>query len=314
MAKMTSSVFYKTEHPISVSASGTASTVKKLADLIPTQKRVSEAEYWAHYHHHEEHQYEWNNGYLEVKPMTDHVSYLMYQWLVNLLANFLLAFPIGKMIGLEMSFRLSLPNQVTIRKPDLGVVLNSNPVPLGPFDQSYRGIFDLCLESLSYSTPAEVKRDTVTKKAEYEQAGVKEYYVLDARGKPTTFYQLNAAGIYTPILPTAEGIIISQVLPGWQFRLTDLQRKPSLVALSEDPVYSAFVLPALQLARLAQQAAEAKAQLAEARAQAEQEARHQETKARQLAEAKAQAEQEARQALAAKLQQLEAELARLRQT
>jgi hypothetical protein len=223
----------------------------------------------------------------------------MYQWLVNLLANFLLAFPIGKMIGLEMSFRLSLPNQVTIRKPDLGVVLNSNPVPLGPFDQSYRGIFDLCLESLSYSTPAEVKRDTVTKKAEYEQAGVKEYYVLDARGKPTTFYQLNAAGIYTPILPTAEGIIISQVLPGWQFRLTDLQRQPSLVELSEDAVYRAFVLPALQAAKQAHQS--------------EREARQKESEARQLAEATAQFEREARQLAEAKLQQLEAELARLRQ-
>lgn len=271
------------------------------------RQRVSEAEYWQKYYHHEEHQYEWNNGYLEIKPMTDYVSYSMYKWLVNLLEHFFIANPLGKMIGLEMGFRLPLLNKTTIRKPDLGVVLNTNPIPLGPLDQSYHGIFDLCFESLSYSTLKEIQRDTVTKKAEYAQAGVQEYYVLDARGQQTAFYQLTPAGIYTPISPTTDGLISSKVLPGWQFRLTDLQRQPSLVELSQDPVYSAFVLPALQTAKLAQQAAEIQLlaaqeaqRRAEAMAQAEKEQRLQESEARRQAEAK--------------LQQLEEELARWRQS
>ncbi len=57
-------------------------------------------------------------------------------------------------------------------------------------------------------------------------------------------------------------------------------------------MYRAFVLPALQAEKRARQ-------LAESQMQAEREARYQEAEARQLAEAK--------------IQQLEAELARLRQ-
>jgi len=78
---------------------------------------------------------------------------------------------------------------------------------------------------------------------------------------------------------------LSNVLPGFQFRVTDLQRQPSLAEMSKDGVYQGFV-------GLDRQA---------------------ERQARQLAEAQVQAERAARQVAEAKLQQLEAELARLRQ-
>jgi Uma2 family endonuclease len=277
------------------------------------RKRVSEAEYWETYYvnTHEDRQYEWNNGYLEEKPMPDYVSYSMYQWLVKLLDSFLEVQPLAKLIGLEVGFRLFLPQKTAIRKPDLGVVLNSNPVPLGPRDQSYHGIFDICLESLSYSSPSEIKRDTVTKKLEYAQAGVKEYYILDARdaGAETAFYQLTPGGVYVPIPPTSDGLIGSNVLPGFQFRLPDLQRRPTLGKLSEDPVYQAFVGLDRQAERRARQLAESHAlaerdarQVAEAHAQAERDARQQ-------AEAQAQADRDALQLAEAKIQQLVAQLA-----
>jgi len=110
------------------------------------------------------------------------------------------------------------------------------------------------------------------------------------------------------------------VLPGFQFRVSDLQRQPSPEEMSEDQVYQGFMLPALQAMKaLAQQEREAR-QVAEIHAQQEREARHvaeahaqQEQEARQVAEAYAQQEREARQATEAKLRQLEAELARFRQ-
>jgi Uma2 family endonuclease len=287
-------------------------TVRPSPTSGQTRKRVSEAEYWEKYYvDTRDHQYEWNNGYLEEKPMPDKVSFLMYKWFFKLLDNFLEVCPQGEIIGLEMAFRLVLPHKTVIRKPDLGVVLTSNPVPLGPRDQSYQGIFDICLESLSYSKPSEIKRDTVTKKREYAQAGVKEYYILDARdeGEETAFYQLTPSGIYVPIPPTPDGVIGSTVLRGFQFRLTDLQRRPTLGQLSEDPVYQAFVGLDRQAERRARQLAESQAlaerearQVAEVQAQAEREARL-------LAEAQAHAEREARLALEVRLQQLLAERA-----
>jgi hypothetical protein len=84
-----------------------------------------------------------------------------------------------------------------------------------------------------------------------------------------------------PIPPTSDGLIGSNVLPGFQFRLTDLQRRPTLTEMSEDPVYRAFALPALQAERRARQVEKEARQVAEAQAQAEREAR-------QVAEADAQ--------------------------
>jgi hypothetical protein len=164
-----------------------------------------------------------------------------------------------------------------------------------------------------------MERDTVTKFTEYARAGVKEYYILYAYGVPQEFYQLTSQGVYVPLPRRPPDIIRSGVLPGFQFRLADLQRQPSPEEMSEDQVYQGFMLPALQAMRsIAQQEREAR-QVAEAIAQQEREARQvAEVHAQQEREARLQErearlrEQEARQAVEAKFRQLEAELARLR--
>jgi hypothetical protein len=53
-----------------------------------------------------------------------------YQWFYEWLNHFLRTHPIAKTTGLEMGFRLTLPGSTKNRRPDLGVVLNSNSVPL----------------------------------------------------------------------------------------------------------------------------------------------------------------------------------------
>jgi len=204
---------------------------------------VSEEEYWENYYSHPDGSYEWNNGYLEEKPVTDFRGSKVYQWFLVLLHQFLENFPAAKMIGLEFGFRLALPRKTAIRKPDLAVVLNSNPVILGDNDFSYRGTFDLCVESLSYSKQKEIIRDTVEKKKEYQGIGVREYYILDARGKETAFYRLGEKGRYRKIRPADRDVIQSGILPGFQFRISDLYRQPSLEEMSGDAVYSGFVLP-----------------------------------------------------------------------
>jgi len=92
-----------------------------------------------------------------------------------------------------------------------------------------------------------------------------------------------------------------------------LSRQPTLTKMSEDPVYRAFALPALQAAKLAQQVAESQAQAAQAAQRMAEAEAQTEREARQIAEATAQTEREARQLAESKLQQLEAKLARLRQ-
>jgi hypothetical protein len=204
---------------------------------------VCETEYWKQYYAHPEKVYEWHNGYLQEIAMSEQITYLTYLWHLELVNFYLKTHPIAELAGLEMGFRLVLPDEVDIRKPDLGVVLKSNPVPLLPHESSYQGTFDMCIEALSQSNADMIKRDTVIKKAEYALAGVKEYFILDGNQRYSEFYRLSASGLYVPIKPLKGGIIKSKVLPGFQFRIDDLYQKPSPDEMVNDKVYKDFVLP-----------------------------------------------------------------------
>ncbi len=204
---------------------------------------VHETIYWEQFYDLGDVSYEWNNGRLEARPLTTYVKYRLYAWFIDILKDYLHVFPIARMVGLELGFRMVLPSKVTIRKPDLGVVLNSNLVPLGDEDRSYKGTFDICIESLSDSDQGEIDRDTIIKKSEYAMAGVKEYYILDDQHAETVFYRLNDQGIYEPIQPDADGVIRSTALPGFQFRLDDIYRQPMPPEIVSDPVYSSFISP-----------------------------------------------------------------------
>ena len=151
---------------------------------------------------------------------------------------------------LEMGFRLELgDNQVSIRKPDLAVILHSNPVEAKPLDRSFQGVCDLCIEFLSDSTPAEVERDTVHKKKEYAKAGVAEYYILDRLRKHTAFYALNEQGVYERIESQEPGVIHSRVLDRFAFRPEDLEKQVTFETLIEDPLYQPFLLKSFQQER-----------------------------------------------------------------
>jgi Uma2 family endonuclease len=203
---------------------------------------IPEALYWEHYYDYPGISYEWNNGQLEVVPVTDYAKYMMYLWFLDILRDFLQVQPIARIIGLDLGFRLALPTKTTIRKPDLGVVLNSNPVLLRDNDRSYRGVFDLCIESLSDGSQTDIDRDTIIKREEYAAAGVQEYYILDERGIETQFYHLTERGLYQA-MPRTDGVIRSFVLPGFQFRIQDLYDQPAAPQMVQDPVYSNFISP-----------------------------------------------------------------------
>jgi len=228
----------------------------------PDGLRVSEKEYWENYYGYagsNDHSLEWNNLILEEKPVGDHLSYLIYDWFHSLLKQYLETYPVAKIFGTDMGFRLALPQKTVIRKPDLSIVLDSNPVRFGLLDHSYKGTFDMCIEFLSDSTKKEAERDTVEKKSEYAGTGVKEYFILDRLGNETFFFRLNRRGLYSPIRPAPGKIIRSAVLPGFQFRKADLYTRRGFESLVEDPVYNSFVLKKWQAERSRADEAEKKA-------------------------------------------------------
>jgi hypothetical protein len=214
---------------------------------------VSEADYWAGYYLGHDVTYEWNDGILEEKGVSDYLTFRMYDWFIQLLTEFLHAHPIADRVGLMMGFRLALPDKTTIRRPDYGVVRHDNPVSLTDLGQSYRGIFDLCIEGVSTSSKAMQERDTVVKKGEYATGGVREYYLLHHAPALRQFYRLNARGVYEPMPVGPGGVAQSGVLPGFQWRLRDLEQRPLLETLIDDPVYAGYVRQSLQQERQAKE-------------------------------------------------------------
>ncbi|MEM7532020.1 MAG: Uma2 family endonuclease [Chloroflexota bacterium] len=284
---------------------------------------VSLEYYWKHIYGKTEKPYEWNNGIIEEKPtVADLRKFLMYMWFIDILRDFLYVNPIAVVIGNDMGFQFTTQRGIRVRMPDFGVILNTNPVPLGDWERSYRGIFDICIESVSDSKRSHVTRDTETKRIEYAQGGVPEYFILDesppSRTNETAFYHLGPNGIYQPIQPI-NGVIRSSILQGFQLRREHLFSRPHPAELIDDPVYQAFISPHVRSERnrvlselrranaerlraeVAEQQVETEHQRAEAEHQrAEAERQRAEEAERRLAE-----EAEARRLLEEQLRQLQ---------
>ena len=285
---------------------------------------VTLEEYWARWYENPyrdiDVSYEWNNGRLEAKPPHNAPQLDLCNWFLQLLLRYIRTYPIAKLINLETGFVLTMEDPAepsgqreAVRKPDIGVILTSNPVTWGGADRRhFDGVCDLVVEAVSDAAPAEVLRDTEEKRRDYALAGVKEYYILDPSGEHMRFYRLIAGGRYEEIQPDAEGLVGSEVLPGLQFRMEDLERQTDIMELALDDVYSGYVLPGLRaaLAKAAakKQRASAEAQRADAEIAARQAAEHRLAAAVQRREKEAAARREAEE----RLREMKAELARLR--
>ena len=223
-------------------------------------RRVTLEEYWEKWYENPypdlDVSYEWINGILEAKPLHNASQIRLYNWFLTLLLCNVETFGHASLINLETGFVLKIQDEsdpkgerVQVRKPDIGVILDANPVSWGAIDQRhFAGVCDMVVESVSDSTRAEVLRDTVEKREDYALGGVKEYYILDPEGERMRFYTLTSDGRYEEIPPDSNGVIRSNILSGFQFRLDDLHRRPRQADLARDDVYSAYVIPELQVA------------------------------------------------------------------
>ena len=238
-------------------------------------RQVTLEEYWEKWYENPypdlDVSYEWNNGILEAKPLHNARQIGLCNWFLTLLHRYVETFDHTSLINLDTGFILKIEDEsdpsgerVQVRKPDIGVILNSNPVSWGALDQRhFAGVCDMVVEAVSDSTLVEVLWDTEEKKRDYALGGVKEYYILDPEGERMRFYALAPDGEYEEIPPDANGVIRSNVLSGLQFRQDDLHRRPRLVALALDDVYAEYVLPEFGAAVKRADAAEAARRQAE---------------------------------------------------
>ncbi|HOC31243.1 MAG TPA: Uma2 family endonuclease [Armatimonadota bacterium] len=144
---------------------------------------------------------EWVNG--EIVPMSP-VS-VPHQLLVNFLITILSEFTQAHGLGVV----LSAPVQMKLkagREPDVCFVATEN---LGRLRENYiDGPADLVIEVIS---PESRARDRGDKYYEYEEGGVREYWLLDTARRQAEFYVLSEDGYYHPV-SVEGGIYRSAVL------------------------------------------------------------------------------------------------------
>ena len=139
----------------------------EIAQLFPAQGHWSEEEYLAL---DTNHLIEFSHGQLEVLPMPT----FSHQRLVAFLYRSLLGFVEERALGVVMfaPLRIQLWSG-KYREPDIVFMAAEHADRLG--EQFWRGA-DLVMEVVS---PDDPRRETVTKRREYAQAGIPEYWIVD---------------------------------------------------------------------------------------------------------------------------------------
>ncbi len=192
---------------------------------LDSEHRVSAEEYMERYAHDH---YEWARGVLiEMTPVNFRHDDLVTYLLILFKAYFALR-PIG--IVRHDPFVMRLDAVDTWRVPDLQVILKNNPGNLT--DTAMIGPADICVEIVS---PESVARDHGEKLAEYEKAGVKEYWLIDWIHEAANFYRLNEEGVYRLVAPDADGYYQTPLLPGLRLHVPTLWLKelPDFFAIGE---------------------------------------------------------------------------------
>ncbi len=172
---------------------------------------------------------EWVNGeaiiYMPATP--SHQNMVIF--LASLLRMFTQLFNLGTihLVPVEVKLWPDGPS----REPDVLFIARDGRAQ--ETSKRIEGAPDLVVEIIS---PGSVTVDRRDKYQEYEQAGVKEYWLIDPRPQQpkVTIYVLDPESFFIPTLPDDKGYYHSSVLPHFWFKLEWLQQFPlTELALAE---------------------------------------------------------------------------------
>jgi Uma2 family endonuclease len=162
---------------------------------------------------------EWVDG--EVIVMSP-VSFA-HQYVAEFLAASLRVFAEEKRLGqvLTAPFQMRLRARPSGREPDVIFIARDR---LDKLQNAYLdGPADMAIEIISPDSRA---RDRGDKYYEYEQAGVREYWLIDPARKQAEFYRLGSNGIYSAVTIGSDGIFHSDVIEGLWLKVDWLWQDP----------------------------------------------------------------------------------------
>ena len=165
----------------------------EITELFPRQGHWSEAEYLLLQTNR---LIELSNGKLEVLPVPTQSHQLILRSLFQKLDAFVTSHRLGLVLFAPLRVKL---RDGTIREPDIVFMRESNKDRRS--DEYWVGA-DLAVEVVSKDDP---KRDLETKRLEYAEAGISEYWIVDPRNSTMTILKLAPegslyveAGVYKP--------------------------------------------------------------------------------------------------------------------
>ena len=136
-------------------------------------------------------------------------------FLTKLLGNFIDYAQLGELLAAPFEMKVS-PN-ASSREPDLLFVAQENLDRLS--HKKLDGPADLAVEIVSSSSAT---RDRAEKFYEYQDAGIREYWLIDPRHgfERADFWVLNSKGLYQPVPLDENDVYRSTVLDGFWFDIS----------------------------------------------------------------------------------------------
>lgn len=172
---------------------------------------------------------EWSNGEAIVYIPASDRHQDMIGFLYALLRTFVELFGLG--FVRQAPFEVKLWENGPSREPDLFFLSHTNPATIT--STLITGAPDLVIELISRGS---VTIDRVDKFREYEQAGVKEYWLIDARPRRhhVEFFVQDSEIGYIPVEPDENNIYRSTILPHFWLNADWLLQQPFIeLALAE---------------------------------------------------------------------------------
>jgi Uma2 family endonuclease len=162
---------------------------------------------------------EWVDGEIVLMSPSNLEHQRLILFLAELINRYVRAHQLGEVFLAGVLMRLA--TRPSGREPDLLFVANEHADRLR--ETYVDGPADLVVEIVS---PDSEERDRVTKLAEYEAAGIPEYWLIDPLRREALFYRLGEDRRYHLGPVDAEGFYHSAVLPEFRLRVAWLWQRP----------------------------------------------------------------------------------------
>ncbi len=162
---------------------------------------------------------EWVNGEVVVMSPASNLHQALVLFLAALMQHWAEAHDLG--VVRTEPFLIKLPKPLPARAPDIIFIAKENlhRITTNFFD----GAPDIVVEVIS---PESRARDRGEKFYEYEQAGVKEYWLIDPDRKQAEFYRRGEDGIFRLVAVSEREVFRSEVLKGFWLKVEWLWQEP----------------------------------------------------------------------------------------